>query len=487
MIPSGAPIVTAAQMRAAEQAVFASGVAQDTLMEQAGAAVARETARFAMGRPILILAGPGNNGGDAYVAARLLHAEGHDVSLVATGAPASGAAERMHALWHGPNSSLYAARPRPVLVDGLFGTGMTRPLERGLAAVFADLCKQAEFTLSIDLPSGLDTDTGADLGAPRGIDVTLALGALKPAHVLDAGLERCGKVLLADLDIPVETRCRTVKRPRLEAPGAHSHKYSRGLVAVIEGAMPGAARLAARAAMAGGAGYVVLAGDRPWGEGPDALVRREVRSAEDLTEFLGWDRIDAVVLGPGLGRDRRAEAFLRAAFAVPKPLVLDGDALTLLGTGATRWLETRAAPTWITPHSGEFDRMFAEPRVDHAPHGRGSPGGRSDPAAGSKIDRTLAAAAETRTTIVHKGADTVIASPKGDVRVLAGASPWLSTAGTGDVLAGLLAAQIVQGGKGAAPAEAAVWLHARAAQLAGPALIADALVVHIPGAISECL
>ena len=468
MIPSGTPIVTAAEMRAAEQAVFASGVSQDELMEQAGAAVARETARFAMGRPILILAGPGNNGGDAYVAARLLHAEGHDVNLVATGAPASGAAERMHALWHGPTSSLYAARPRPVLVDGLFGTGMTRPLERGLAAVFADLQKQSEFTLAIDLPSGIDTDTGADLGAPKGIDVTLALGALKPGHVLDCGLERCGKILLADLDIPVDAHRRTAARLRLESPGAHSHKYSRGLVAVVEGAMPGAGRLAARAAMAGAAGYVVLAGDRPWGEGPDALVRREVRSAEDLTEFLGWDRIDAIVLGPGLGRDRRAEAFLRAAFAADKPLILDGDALSLLGTGAPRWLETRAAPTWITPHSGEFDRMFG--------------GGE-----GSKIDRTVAAAAESRATIVHKGADTVIASPKGDVRVLAGASPWLSTAGTGDVLAGLLAAQVVQGGKGTVPAEAAAWLHARAAQLAGPALIADALIMHIPGAISECL
>jgi hydroxyethylthiazole kinase-like uncharacterized protein yjeF len=467
MIPARVPIVTAAEMRAAEQAVFASGVSQDALMEQAGAAVARETARFAMGRPILILAGPGNNGGDAYVAARLLQEGGHDVSLVATGAPAPGAAERMHALWKGPTSSLYAARPRPVLVDGLFGTGMTRPLERGLAAVFADLCKQAEFVLSIDLPSGIDTDTGADLGAPRGIHVTLALGAFKPGHLLDCGLDRCGRLLLADLDIPVEARWRTVSRPRLETPGAHSHKYSRGLVAVIEGAMPGAARLAARAAMAGGAGYVVLAGDRPWGEGPDALVRREVRSAEDLAEFLSWDRIDAIVLGPGLGRDRRAEAYLRAVFAAPKALILDGDALTLLGTGAARWLETRAAPTWLTPHSGEFDRMFA--------------------GEGSKIDRTLAAAAEARATIVHKGADTVIAAPKGEVRILAGASPWLSTAGTGDVLAGLLAAQVVQSGKGAAPAEAAVWLHARAAQLAGPALIADQLVDHIPEAISECL
>jgi hydroxyethylthiazole kinase-like uncharacterized protein yjeF len=175
-----------------------------------------------------------------------------------------------------------------------------------------------------------------------------------------------------------------------------------------------------------------------------------------------------VVLGPGLGRDRRAEAFLRAAFAAPCPLILDGDALTLLGSGATRWLETRTAPTWITPHSGEFDRMF----------GSGE---------GSKIDRTLAASAETRATIIHKGADTVIAAPKGDLRILAGASPWLSTAGTGDVLAGLLAAQVVQGGKGTVPAEAAVWLHARAAQLAGPALIADQLIAQLPGAISECL
>ncbi|TGX55878.1 NAD(P)H-hydrate dehydratase [Sphingomonas gei] len=466
MIP-GAPIVTAAEMRAAEQAVFARGVSQDELMERAGSAVARETARFAAGRPILILAGPGNNGGDAYVAARLLRNDGHDVSLVATGVPAPGAAERMHALWQGPTSSLYAARPRPMLVDGLFGTGLTRPLERGLAAVFADLSKQAEFTLAIDLPSGIDTDTGGDLGAPGGIDVSLALGALKPGHLLDAGLARCGTVLLADLDIPVDARWRTIARPSIETPSAHSHKYSRGLVAVIEGAMPGAARLAARAAMAGGAGYVVLAGDRPWGEGPDALVRREVRSAEDLAEFLAWDRIDAVVLGPGLGRDRRAEAFLSVAFAAPCPLILDGDALTLLGTGAARWLGTRDAPTWITPHSGEFDRMFA--------------------GAGSKIDRTLAAAAETRATIVHKGADTVIASPKGDVRLLAGASPWLSTAGTGDVLAGLLAAQVVQGGKGIVPAEAAAWLHARAAQLAGPALIADDLIAQLPKAISECL
>ncbi|UZK67202.1 NAD(P)H-hydrate dehydratase [Sphingomonas sp. M1-B02] len=466
-IPAGAPIVTAAEMRLAEQALFAAGMSQDALMERAGAAVAREVARFAIGRPILILAGPGNNGGDAYVAARLLQQEGHDVALVATGAPKPGAAERMHGLWNGPTTSLYAARPRAVLVDGLFGTGMERPLERGLAAVFADLTANADFTLSIDLPSGLETDTGADLGAPRGIDATIALGALKPAHLLDCGLERCGQLILADIGIPVPDEWRTAARPRLATPHVHSHKYTRGLVAVIEGAMPGAARLSARAAMAGGAGYVVLAGSEPWASAPDALVRRGVGTSDDLSEFLAWDRIDAVVLGPGLGRDRRAESFLRAAFAVNKPLIVDGDALTLLGDGAAKWLDTRTAATWLTPHSGEFDRMF--------------------PGEGSKIERTLAAASQVRATIVHKGADTVIAAPNGDVRILAGASPWLSTAGTGDVLAGLVAAQVAQGGKGAAPAEAAAWLHARAARLAGPAFFADRLIDQLPEAIDECL
>jgi hydroxyethylthiazole kinase-like uncharacterized protein yjeF len=467
MTPSGAPIVTAGQMVAAEQAVFGTGVSQDALMERAGAAVAREVARFALGRPILLLAGPGNNGGDAYAAARLLKAMGHDVALVATGEPRQGAAARMAEMWDGPTTSLYAARPRPVLVDGLFGTGMTRPLERGLAAVFAELRAGAEFTLAIDLPSGIATDTGEDLGAPRGIDATLALGALKPGHLLGGGLERCGRLLLADIGVPVQTRWRTVARPRLVGPVAQSHKYSRGLVVVVEGAMPGAARLSARAAMAGGAGYVVLAGGRPGSSGPDALVRREVQSGEDLAEFLGWDRVDAVVLGPGLGRDRRAETFLRTALVASKPLVLDGDALTLLGEDAPRLLSGRSTPTWLTPHSGEFDRMFAGD--------------------GSKIERTLAAAAATRATIVHKGADTVIATPEGEVRVLAGASPWLSTAGTGDVLAGLLAAQVAQGGKGLAPAEAAVWLHGRAAQLAGPAFIADQLIDFVAEALAECL
>jgi len=467
MIPPGAPILTADAMRAAEEAVFARGVSQDELMERAGAAVAREAVRFAMGRPVLVLAGPGNNGGDAYVVARYLRDAGLDVLVAASGAPKPGAAERMHARWDGPTTSLYGAPVRPVVIDGLFGIGVTRPLERSIAAVLGELVRGAEFTLALDLPSGMDTDSGGELGAPRGVNATVALGALKPAHVLDDGLSRCGHVLLADIGIPVETVWRTAGRPALATPGPQSHKYSRGLVAVVEGAMPGAGRLAARAAMASGAGYVMLAGPEPAGPAPDALVRRTIDDADDLADFLGGDRIDAVVLGPGLGRDRRAEAFLRAGLAADKPMVLDGDALSLLGTGAAAALASREAPVWITPHGGEFDRMF---------------GG-----TGSKIDRTLQAAAASGATVIHKGGDTVIAGPDGTVRVLAGASPWLSTAGTGDVLAGVLGAQIGQGGSGVDPAAAAVWLHGRAAQLAGPAFFADQLAAQLAEACSECL
>jgi hydroxyethylthiazole kinase-like uncharacterized protein yjeF len=466
MIPAGAPIVTAELMRAAEDELFRT-VHQDDVMERAGAAVAREVARFAMGRPILAVAGPGNNGGDAYVAARLLSEWGHDVSIAALGEPKPGSAATMADRWEGELVALYEAQPRPVLIDGLFGTGLTRPLERGPRALLADLCKRAEFVLAIDLPSGLETDTGAHLGAPCA-DVTLALGALKPAHVLEAGLDCCGHVLLDDIGIPVDTDWFTAARPRLSEPSSDAHKYSRGLVVAVECAMPGAARLAGRAAMAGGAGYVMLAGADPWGEGPDALVRTQVEDSDALTHLLQDERIGAVVIGPGLGRERRAESLLKAAVASSRPLVLDGDALTLMGQGAARWLQGRPAPVWLTPHSGEFDRMFGEE-------------------AGSKIDRTLAAAEASGATIIHKGADTVIADAKGNVRLLAGATPWLSTAGTGDVLAGLLAAQVAGGRKGVKAAEAAAWLHARAARLAGPAFIADALIGRITEATSECL
>jgi hydroxyethylthiazole kinase-like uncharacterized protein yjeF len=463
MIPTeGLPIVTAAAMRAAEEAVFAGGVPQSELMEHAGAAVAREAARFAMGRPVLVLAGPGNNGGDAWVTARLLRESGHDVIVAAFGRAKEGAAAAMRAKWAGKVVDLADAPARPIVVDGLFGTGLTRPLAPDVVGQLQRLVAAAHFTLAIDLPSGMDTDHGRDLGA-AGATVTLALGALKPAHLLSEGLDRCGHLLLADIGIPIATSWRTVAMPGLSEPGPRSHKYTRGFVAILEGHMPGAARLASNAALHGGAGYVVRLGQDD-GQGPNAIVHRPITEFDKLLED---ERTGAVVIGPGLGREEDMRERLDAAIASARPLVLDGDALSLIGRDVGR-LSGRAAPTCLTPHSGEFDRMFGEGK-------------------GSKIDRTLSAAAEAEAVIVHKGADTVIATPQGDVRVYAGGSPWLSTAGTGDVLAGLLGARLTGGVAPLAAAEAAVWLHGRAAQLAAPAFAADDLIPCLPRAIAECL
>jgi len=463
MIPiEGQPIVTAARMRAAEEAVFAGGMSQAALMERAGAAVAREAARFAMGRAVLVLAGPGNNGGDAWVAARLLRERGHDVMVAALGETKPGAALEMRGKWKGETVELGDAPTRPVIVDGLFGTGLTRSLAADVIDQLRRLVGAAHFTLAIDLPSGMDTDHGRDLGA-AGATVTLALGAIKPSHVLDRGLDRCGHLLLDEIGIPIATNWQTLGAPRLNTPGPHSQKYTRGLVAVLQGGMPGAARLASNAALRGGAGYVVRIGDDD-GQGPDAIVRRPPDAFDKL---LTDERTGAVVIGPGLGREGDVGAKLDAAIASTRPLVLDGDALSLIGRDVGR-LRERSAPTCLTPHSGEFDRMF----------GKGE---------GSKIDRTLAAAAATGAVVVHKGGDTVIASPQGDVRVYAHGSSWLSTAGTGDVLAGVLAARLAGGAAALAAAEAAVWLHGRAAQLAGPAFAADDLIPCLPRAIAECL
>jgi len=461
LFPPDAPILRSAAMRAAEDAAFASGIAQDELMERAGLTVARETRRLALGRPILILAGPGNNGGDAFVCARFLQQWDCDVIVAALPGRAEGAAARMRAAWSGPIFELTQVSSRPVVVDGLFGIGLSRPLGAEIAEALARLTRDA-FAIAIDLPSGIDADAERHFVGAGHADVTVALGALKPAHVTGPDAARMGHVLLSRLDIALPAAPRTIARSVIAPPARDAHKYSRGLVTVMAGAMPGAARLAAHAALAAGAGYVVLAGDDAGQRGPDALVRRPL---DDPAALLADDRLAAVLVGPGLGRDAAAIRLIDAALACTAPLVIDGDALSLLGEAGVERIAGRTAPTFLTPHGGEFDRMF----------GRGG---------GNKIDRTAEAALQARATIVHKGPDTVIASPDGNVIVSPDAPFWLSTAGTGDVLAGILAARLRPGGEKAATQ--AVWLHGRAAQLAGPAFVADALIGHLGQAIAEC-
>lgn len=452
--PTG-PVVTASEMRAAEEAVFASGTPVGVVMDRAGAAVAEAAWRYGAGHSILVLCGPGNNGGDGYVAARLLRERGASVRVAALREPRAPAAVAARQSWSGEIEPLDTARPAPVVIDALFGTGLARPLEPETRTHLDRLSASARFVLAVDLPSGVGTDDGADLGA-IGASMTLALGALKPAHLLQPAAALCGAVRIADIGVPVVSGLTVVDRPKLSAPDAQSHKYRRGYAVVAGGAMGGAAMLAARAAMRL-AGYVAITGARRLG--PDALVHRR------WNDVASDRRVGALLIGPGLGRDDTARAALAAALETSHALVLDADAL-MLATPAD--VKARARATILTPHEGEFAAMF--------------PG-----LSGSKLVRARAAAEQSGAVILLKGADTVIAAPDGRAKLLPPLPGWLASAGTGDVLAGLAVAALAGSGDAFDAATTAAWLHGEAARLAGPALIADDLPAFVAGAIARCL
>jgi hydroxyethylthiazole kinase-like uncharacterized protein yjeF len=455
MKPLIGPVLTAAETRAAEQVAMAAGVSVDTLMERAGLALARAVWRFGGGRSTLILCGPGNNGGDGYVAARLLQSWGVTVRLAALLPPATDVSKRAAAQWSGKVEGLTGVEAAPILVDAIFGTGLSRALDADLVATLRRLRSAARMMIAADVSSGVDTDSGADLGAIPA-DVTVALGALKPAHLLQPAASLCGHVVSADIGLAPESTRQVIARPMLKTPSAADHKYTRGLVTILSGDMKGAARLVASAAVRSGAGYVVLAGDPDATGIPLSIVHR---SPDDA---LADARVSAIIVGPGLGRTGTAEASVMQALQTGKPVVLDADALHLIRPGQ---IARHTAPVILTPHKGEFEAMFGK-------------------LPGSKIDQALAAAAASGATVIFKGADTVVASPDGRVGLSAQSSPWLSSAGTGDVLAGIAGAMLARGLDAHEAACAAVWLHNRAAHLAGPALIADDLCQRLPEALA---
>jgi hydroxyethylthiazole kinase-like uncharacterized protein yjeF len=456
MIPiDGQPVLTAARMHAAEERAVAAGTSLATLMQRAGEVAAEATRRLAAGAEVLILCGPGNNGGDGWVAAATLAANGHPVRVAALSEPKTDLARAARARWTGPVEAFAEAEPAPVCVDALFGIGVTRPLDGDTLHPLTRLIRAAQLSIAIDLPSGLASDTGELLGEVAGADLTLALGALKPAHLLQPAARWCGDIRLLDIGMgAVESNVVVLSAPRLSPPTAQDHKFTRGMVAIVGGRMPGAAALAATGA-ARIAGYVLLLGsatDRL----PHAIVRRRW-SPDALVD----ERIGAVLIGPGLGRDDTARDKLAVGLASDRPLVIDGDALHLLDPARLR---ARTAPTILTPHAGEFAAMFGS-----------GPGG--------KIDRAVAAAQATGATIVFKGADTVVAHPAGHARVACRRLPWLATAGTGDVLAGVIGALLARGAAPFTAATTGVWLHGEAARLAGPAFIADDLAASLATAI----
>ena len=456
---SGRAIVTAEEMRAAEAAVIDAGTDVETLMERAGAAAAEAIVSFAGTRPTLILCGPGNNGGDGYVIARHLRMRNIDVRVAALAEPKSGAAQWARSEWSGAVETLDSAKSAPVLVDALFGTGLTRPLDDAVSAALMRLAHEARVRIAIDLPSGAATDDGQLLSDVPYFDMTVTFASPKRSHFLEPCASHVGRLVVADIGVETHAEVCEIVRPRLPVPGAGDHKYSRGYVAVVAGEMPGAAALSAAAAARAGAGYVRLISNAMVGSLPKAVV-----------QVGGWDagdeRIGAVVIGPGLGHGTDAVRRLNHLLSAGRSLVLDADALTLL-TNRFDLLERGGGYPILTPHAGEFARLFGAIE-------------------GSKIDQARAAASRAGAVIIFKGPDTVVASPDGRVAIVPPAPHWLATAGTGDVLSGITAAMRAQGLEPFDAACAAVWLHGDAAARAGDGMIADDLIECLTASVKAC-
>jgi hydroxyethylthiazole kinase-like uncharacterized protein yjeF len=463
-------LLAPAEMALADRAAVAAGVPVARLMEAAGRAVARAVrARFGPCRT-LVLCGPGNNGGDGYVAARYLAQAGWPVS-VAVLAPAAGdaawAAGRWRACGLGPVVPFAAgeAARAGLVIDAVFGAGLAREVSPAVSDVLA----AARRIVAVDVPSGLDGATGARRGAVAAADVTVTFFRLKPGHVLLPGRTLCGEVVLADIgisaDVLREVAPRTFRNSpalwRVPVPEASGHKYSWGHLTVLGGpAMTGAARLAAGAGRRAGAGLVTLAAE----EGAEIYRAGEpgmIVDAQPLGLQLLDVRRNAWVCGPGLGRDGAAAA-LPMLLGSGRAVLVDADALTLCA-GAPERLRGAAV---LTPHAGEFARVFGDPGVD-------------------RLAAVRAAAARTGAVVLLKGADTIVASPDGRAAINADAPPWLATAGAGDVLAGLIGGLLAQGMPPWEAACAGAWLHGRAAVLAGPGLIAEDLAPHIPQAMID--
>ena len=448
---TGRPILTVTGMRAAEQAAIDSGTPVKELMERAGAALAEAAVRFAGPLPALILCGPGNNGGDGYVAARHLAGRGIAVRVAAIAAPKSHAAKWAKSGFDAEVEPLTGKTAgAPMLIDCLFGTGLKKAVDPQVAGQLARLCGSAAVSIACDVPSGVDSDSGALLNEIPDYDVTVAFGALKPAHRLMPAMHKCGRVVLADIGIGAEADWREIAAPSLPPLNPEGHKYGRGLVHLLAGKMPGAIALAASAAARSGAGYVRVSTSRSIDNMPAAVVQTDTAQLDD-------ERIGCIIIGPGMGD---IPQLLTLALTSKAPKVIDADAIGQVGDPE----RLKGQNAILTPHAGEFRQLFGE-------------------ISGSKAEQAVEAARRSGAVVVYKGPDTIVAAPDGRLGFGPPAPAWLATAGTGDVLSGIAGALLARGMPAFEAACGAIWLHGRAAEIAGPHMIADNLVDAIPAAL----
>ncbi len=486
-LPLADLLLTPDAMAAIDRAAAASGINSYGLMERAGQAVAAVALRhFPEARRYIVLCGPGNNGGDGYVAARALKETGAEVRLFHLGDPRrlKGDAARAFADCPVEGETIEGFIPLAgdIVIDAIFGAGLSRSVPDDLAAVIALVAEVGIPVISVDLPSGLDGRSGQILGAAFRAVRTVTFMTRKPGHLLLPGRDLCGELEVFDIGIPgriVRThadRSLGENEPAqwhaaIPSAGVETHKYKRGHLVVFSGGpdATGAARMSAMAGLKAGAGLVTIASpSEAMGVNAGLLTAVMLHAVDDEAALRKWltdQRLSTFILGPGFGAGEKARQFCLAL--ADRHLVLDADGITSFRDDPRPLFDAFAeGPTRLvlTPHEGEFGRLFPDIAADER---------------SSKIDKARAAAKRANAAIIYKGADTVIAAPDGRAVINANAPPWLATAGSGDVLAGIVGGLLAQGAPAFEAAAAGVWLHGLAGQHAGKGLTAEDLVAAI--------
>jgi hydroxyethylthiazole kinase-like uncharacterized protein yjeF len=488
-------LLSNAEMAEADRLTIAGGIAGIDLMERAGSAVAEAVAdrhvRASRGARVTVVAGPGNNGGDGFVAARVLAERGYAVKVLLLGdasrlkGDAATAAKRWTGVLVAAGAEELAGAE--VVIDALFGAGLDRPVEGLPRRLIEAINAQAAPVVAVDLPSGINGTSGAVMGVAANATHTVTFFRKKPGHVLLPGRLHCGSVSVADIGIPAAVLERIAPktwenvpalwRARFPVPRLTGHKYDRGHAVVVSGPSwsTGAARLAARGALRAGAGLVTIASPREAlainAATNLAIMVRPVDGAGELTKFFADQRLSALALGPGLGVGEATCEMVLAALSGDRAVVLDADAITSFASDPQRLARALLAradrATILTPHEGEFSRYFnlLDERTE----------------VGSKLERARFAAALSGAVVLIKGGDTVVAAPDGRASIAANAPAYLATAGAGDVLTGIATGLLGQGMPPFEAACAAVWLHGEAAAAFGPGLIAEDLSEALPG------
>ena len=481
--PSSLALLTVEQMYAADQAAVEAGIGGETLMENAGAAIAQSIVERWSPRPVAVLCGPGNNGGDGFVIARHLVSDGWPVVLASLGGvePLKGDAATMAGRWEGAVATLDEAAldGAALVVDALFGAGLARPLDGAARAVVEAVAARRLACIAVDVPSGVHGDTGAVLGAAAPAALTVTFCRRKPGHLLLPGRALCGEVVVADIGIPesalesldvaLHANAPALWRDRFPRPQPAGHKYSRGHAVGVGGgaATTGAARLAARAAVRAGAGLVTVTTPpealQVYAAALTAVMTAVVDDDVAFAGFLDDPRRNAVLVGPGNGVNDTTRRRVRAALSAGKACVLDADALTVFKDQPKELFNAISSPCLLTPHEAEFGRLFDTSR--------------------DKVARARTAAAASGAAVLLKGPDTVIAAPDGRAAINENAPPELATAGSGDVLAGIALGLMAQGMAPFDAGCAAAWLHGAAAARVGPGLIAEDLAGQLPAVL----